>query len=180
MNKPLSIVALFALFAFGSGCSASPDESASDTTSSAYSSFRSLGTDTSTCTVTDGHHTTTATLTRSLAERIAQPHDRILLQSLRLGEPVFSAAETSLGSYGCAHERNDGWEVSERTEAFAGHTLEAPVDFHVTKDQQWSNCEYDAHEAASVTEGDDGFRMAFELRRDSGSSVRFTGTCERN
>ena len=181
MNKPLTFVAIFAFVAFGSGCAAPSDESDVDTASSAYRSFRSLGTDTYTCTMTDGRRTTTATLTRSLSERIARPNERIFVQSLHLGEPVFTAAERSLGSYGCAHEKNEGWEVSDRTESFAGRALDPHVDFGVTKDEQWSNCDYNAHESASVTEDDDGLHATFELGRDdNGRSIRFTGTCEKN
>jgi hypothetical protein len=182
MNKSLTIfAAFFALVAFASGCAASTDESDVATESSAYRSFRPLGSDTYTCTMTDGRHTTTATLTRSLSERIAQPNDRIFSQSLQLGEPVFTAAVKSLGAYGCWHRANDGWEVSDRTEKFPGRALDPRVDFRVSQDEQWSNCDYNAHESASVTEEDDGLHATFELRRDDNRrSIRFTGTCEKN
>lgn len=171
-----------AIGAATAGCSASPDDSSerTDSATSDYSSFRSLGSDSYSCTVSSGATKTTATISRTLSQRIANPSEHILTQTIDFAEPVFTAATSKLGPYGCWHDKNEGWSVSSRLDSYAGTQLPSRIAVDIKQDLQWRNCDYEGTETASVTDSGSDIRVSFSLVRDWGGSVAFSGTCTKN
>ena len=155
------------------GC-ASPSSDTGSATAD-YSSFTLLASDTYACTLSDGHTQTTATLTRDVLQQKVAPNARLFSEQLHVGEPVFTAALASFGSYGCAHD-SQGIDWSSREENFGATTLPASVDFTYDAGLQWTNCDYDGTESAAIATTTDGIAITVGMKKGS-ASVAFSGTC---
>lgn len=101
MKNPLHIsLPLTALAALSLAACATPADTSDgdDAVASEYRTYNRLASEVYDCTISDGLRTTaTATVQRSLSQRISDPSDRVFVQSVSLGEPVFAAAKASLG-----------------------------------------------------------------------------------
>ena len=169
--------------ALATACSVGADEASSadpETAESAYGTptFKTLDTDSYRCTVSDGHVTSEATLSRSLARRNAAPNDEILFQDIRFAEPIFQAIERKNGTYGCQHTAGEGWSVSGRQPNVTGDKLPS-VAFVDSRDEQWNNCDYNATQSLSVSGAGSELSLSFRFaaKGSARGGLAVSGTC---
>lgn len=176
MNRHAVILGL-ALAALATGCTLG---SAAENTNSAegeYRSWRSLAHDAYTCHLTGGAMSVTATVDRQVSERISDPSKKLLSQSVSFSAPLFSRMERELGHYGCARFGST-WDLSSRADV-TDRELPA-LSFDVDEDTQWANCEYNAHQAARVTDEGGSISAEFTMTGPSGRSVSLSGSCTKS
>ena len=163
------------------GCtavSADPASSDAESQSQEYRSSKTLDSDSYSCTLSSGRGVATAVLTRTLFERLATG-ERTLVQDVHFAEPVFTAAKRAFGAYGCAHDANEGWDVTTRVEKVTASSLDAKITVDEKRPEQWSNCDYTANETLSVSGSGSNVRIAFELANGGARKVTFSGTCSK-
>ena len=123
-----------------------------------------------------------ATLSRSIIRRIAAPNDETMFQDILFAEPIFQAIERSNGKYGCAHPAGTGWALSSREGAYqGGDKLPAQVSFQQSRDEQWSNCDYNAFETLSISGAGQNLTLSFRIANGAAArgGLAVSGTCRR-
>ena len=112
--------------------------------------------------------------------RIAAPNDETMFQDLVFAEPVFQAIERANGAYGCAHSAGTGWTLSSREPGYQGGAkLPAQVSFVQSRDEQWSNCDYNAHESLSISGTGENLTLSFRIANGAAATRPWGGAGRR-
>ncbi len=148
---------------------------------SAYGShFKITDSDTYTCTLSDGYRSYKAEFTRTISEKITEPSLHIFSQHITFDESVFKSLERVNGRSGCAHSENSGVEYGDVTNPYLGGTaLDGLVSFSRSADDQWQNCDYNAHYTVTVLGYASQPTVKYDYELFGKKTLSMTGSCEK-